>query len=132
MPQTDKKFRNSSVIENNNDLLLDTNMLLAAVQFKAGVLEKNSFTLSSCIEELEKISKGKNKDASNARVVLKILEQNKIPVISTHKKGDAAIMDYAVRSKCSVATNDKVLIGKLKEKKVKVYRLRQKKMLVEA
>ena len=118
--------------ESVSSVLLDTNMLLAAVQFKVDIFAKNSFTLSSCIEELKKISKEKSKDAMNSRVILDILEKNKIPVFAANKKGDSAIIDYAVRNKCAVATNDKELIEKLKQRKVKVYRLRQKKTLVEA
>ncbi len=113
-------------------VLLDTNMLLATVQFKTDVFSANSFTLSSCIDELKKIAKRKSKDGMNARVVMNILEKNKIPVSAAAKKGDAAIIDYATKHGCAVATNDKELIIKLKQRKVKVYRLRQKRLLVEA
>ena len=126
---------------NEASMLLDTNMLLAAVQFKADIFAKNSFTLSSCIDELKKLSKGKSKDvthkrrsrlSTDAKLMLELLKKNKIPVSATAKKGDAAIIDYATKRGCAVATNDKELIEKLKQRKVKVYRLRQKKMLVEA
>ena len=129
MPQIEDKNRNSNVIDK---LLLDTNMLLAAVQFKADVFSPKAFTLSSCMDELKKLSKRKSKDGMSAKLILELLNKKKFPIIVADKKGDAAIIEYAVRTKCSVATNDKDLIERLKQRKVKVYRLRQKKMLVEA
>ena len=113
-------------------ILLDTNMLLAAVQFHADIFAHGAFTLSSCVDELQKIAKKKSNAAMNARAVLKIIEKKCIPVSAASKKGDTAIVGYAAKHNCAVATNDKLLIEKLKQRKIKVYRLRQKKMLVEA
>ena len=115
----------------NEVILLDTNMLMAAVQFKAKWPDK-SFTLSSCIDELEKIALGKKNDSMHARAAIKILKLKKIPIKKTDKKGDAAILDYALRQRCAVATNDKKLIRKLQSKSIKVFHLRQKKLIVEA
>ncbi|HLD85721.1 MAG TPA: hypothetical protein VI968_04150 [archaeon] len=112
-------------------ILLDTNMLIAAVQFKAKWPDK-SFTLSSCVDELEKIALGKKNDSMHARASLKILKLMKIPVENTDKKGDTAILNYALRQRCPVATNDKKLLRKLQSKGIKVFRLRQKKLIVEA
>ena len=123
---------NAKAVENNDKILLDTNMLLAVVQFKADVFSSKSFTLSSCIDELEKISKEKSKAGMSAKLILELLNKKKFPVSATDKKGDTAIIDYASKRGCAVATNDKELIEKLKQRKVKVYRLRQKKMLVKA
>ncbi len=120
------------------NILLDTNMLLAAVQFKAEWPQK-AFTLSSCMDELEKIGLVDNplklqlsKQTMQARATLALVKIKKLNVVKTEKKGDSAIIDYAVRNKCAVATNDKLLIERLKKKSVKVYRLRQKKILIEA
>ncbi len=81
--------------------------------------------LSSTIEELKNI---KNK---NAKLALDIIASQPIKIIQTSEKSaDKAILNI-VKPGDAVVTNDKKLIKALKEKNIKVIRLRQRKYLVE-
>ena len=117
-------------------VLLDTNFLLAAVQFKVDVFEKirefgRPIMLSACISELEKLSRKKGKAAEEARTVLTLIKKKKLKVVKTRiKSADSAITDYAVKHETAVATNDRKLIKALKKKGIMVIRLRQKRYLV--
>jgi rRNA-processing protein FCF1 len=116
-------------------VLLDSNMLMVPNQFGVDIFEflkyDHPVTLTSCIAELKKLSRRKTKDGKAARVALQLVKQKKIEVIKTKKRGDAALMDYALRERCAVATNDKELIAKLKKEEIKIIRLRQEKYLAE-
>ena len=117
-------------------VLLDTNFLLLPNQFGVDIFRYleyyDIFTLSSCLDELKKIGRGKGKDGRAAKVALKLIEQNKMKVIkSSEKTTDRAILQYAIDEKCTVATNDKELIKALKNRGIKIIRLRQKKYLAE-
>ena len=115
-------------------VLIDSNMLLAIVQFKVdvfGQLEKaghNPVVLSCVIEELKKISKGKGKDPRAAGTILRFLEKNKIRIRQNPGPVDSALLELATENGWAVATNDIVLIKKLKAADVEVIRLRQRKL----
>jgi rRNA-processing protein FCF1 len=116
-------------------VLLDTNMLLVPHQFGVDIFEfmkdYRIITLSACVDELNALSKKRGDDGKAARVALGILKEKKIEVVKTKEKGDAAIKNFAVIEKCSVATNDAALIKALKKHGIRVIRLRQNKYLVE-
>ena len=117
-------------------VLLDTNFLLMPNQFGVDIYAYlkfyEIFTLSSCVSELKQLSRKKNKDALAAKIALKLIEQNKVEIMSLEEKNtDKAILDYAVEKKCAVGTNDKELIKALKKQSIKIIRLRQSKYLVE-
>ena len=117
-------------------VLLDTNFLLMPNQFGIDIFEYlkfyDVFTLSQCVDELKKLSKGKGKDGRAARIGLDLIKKNDIEVVkSPEKTTDRAILAYAVRENCMVGTNDKELIKALKKKGIKIIRLKQKKYLVE-
>jgi len=115
-------------------VLLDTNMFLDAVKFRVDIVAEAQkfgvpFTLKSCIRELEGISNGGGKDAAQAKMALQLA---RLPAEKSRGPADKAILDYAVKNDCSVATNDENLIKALRTKGIRVVRLRQKRYLAEA
>ncbi|HLD84120.1 MAG TPA: PIN domain-containing protein [archaeon] len=114
-------------------ILLDTNFLMAVVQFKADIFAELAgnelFTLSSCISELEKLGNGKKKDAAAARVALELLKNRGVKIIEAYGNTDFGLVQEAKKG-YAVATNDAVLIKKLKESCIKVLRLKQKKRIL--
>ena len=123
-------------------ILLDTNFLLIPYQFKVDVftqIDKIStfnykiFILDRSLEELKKIvdeQRGKNKDA--AKIALKLVAIKNIGIIKTksNKKTDEIILELASKNNFIVATQDKELKSRLKEKNVPLMVLRQKKRVV--
>jgi len=116
-------------------ILIDTNMMLVPHQFGVDIFEflreYEMFTLSSCIDELKKLSKKRGDDGLAARVGVRLIKENKIRTVKTKEKGDKSILNYALREKCAVATNDKGLMEALKTNHIKIIRLKQKKYLAE-
>jgi len=118
-------------------ILLDTNFLLVPGQFRADIYSQlrghTLFTLDVCVRELLKLVKGKGVARKHAIVALALVKTKRLKVVTTGKSGgaDRIIISYAVANKCVVATNDRVLIKALKNKGVKVIRLRQKKLITE-
>ena len=105
-------------------------MLLDAVKFRIDICAEaqkfgEPFTLSACVSELERLAKV----TVAAKLTLHIIEE--LPIIKAEGRADSAILKYAMKQKCAVATNDKKLIKALKLKGIRVIRLRQKKYLVE-
>ncbi len=115
-------------------IVLDTNFLMLPVQFKIDIFEEfrgsELITFSACIKELEKIAAGRKKDAAAAKIALNLVKKEKIRIVKTGKKADKAIMDYAAKNECAVATNDKKLLKALKNKGIKILRLRQRKFII--
>ena len=62
---------------------------------------------------------------------MEMLKKEEIRVVKTGKKADKTIMDYAAKNECAVATNDKKLLKALKNKGIKILRLRQRKYIIE-
>ena len=123
-------------------IILDTNFLMAVGQFKVDIFSEIyricNFNYQLCImdktvDELKKIiqSKQKGKDKAAAKLALAIISSKKLKILKTKedKPVDDLILDV---NNAIVATTDKGLINKLKEKKAKIIRLRQKKYLVIA
>ena len=123
-------------------ILLDTNFLMACKQFKVDIftqIDKISdfkygiFVLDKTLDELKKIieeQKGKNREA--ARIALKLIAIKNIKVVKTKsdKKTDDVILDVDSEDDYIVATQDKELKSRLKEKNVTMMVLRQKKKVV--
>ena len=107
-------------------------------QFKVDIFEEINriieedyelITLDRIIEELEKIEKSRGKDATAARIALRLIKEKDVKIINTdEKKVDNAIIAVADKDTI-VATNDKVLKKKLKNKNIKIIYLRNKKYL---
>ncbi|MBW2976475.1 nucleotide-binding protein [Candidatus Woesearchaeota archaeon] len=123
-------------------ILLDTNFLLIPWQFKVDIFTQidkiaafnyKLFVLDKTLDELKKIieaQKGAEKEA--AKIALKLIAIKRIGMIKTqsNKKTDDLILDIASKNSFIVATQDKELRSRLKEKNVKVIILRQKKRAV--
>ncbi len=111
-------------------ILIDTNFFLALKYvdiFRLMRQHGSIATVSSCVKELERISKSKKKDAATARIALDLIKKRKIKVIRTNQPADTALVDYAKRHNYAVATNDKKLIKRLENNGIKDVRLRQKR-----
>jgi rRNA-processing protein FCF1 len=129
-----KTFQDFFSMSAKISLLLDTNFLLAPVQFKVNIYDELSdyqlLTLEKCINELEKIADGKSRDAPSAKIAMDLIMEKGIKIIATKEKiTDSAILSYAKKHGCAVATNDRKLIKTLKSNKIKIIRLRQRKFL---
>ena len=123
-------------------ILLDTNFLMAWGQFKVDIftqIDKIStfryelFILDKNLDELNKIieeQKGKDKDA--AKIALKLIDVKGIKIMKTksNQKTDDLILDLASKKDFIVATQDKFLKSRLKEKSVPMIVLRQKKKVI--
>lgn len=117
-------------------VLIDTNFFLLPNQFGIDIFQELGFydlvTLSSCMEELKRLSAKKSKDGMAAKIALKLIGMKDVDIVAPKAKNcDKAILDYAAREDCMVATNDKALIKALKSRGVKIIRLKQKKYLTE-
>ncbi|MFH1630700.1 MAG: PIN domain-containing protein [Candidatus Aenigmatarchaeota archaeon] len=120
------------------EVILDTNFLMIPGKFKVDVFHELALegfepvTLKNCIEELKKISEKTGAQGTYAKIALEIVEKNGIPIKrKVIQATDNAIIQYAIENICSVATNDRELIERLKTAGIKVVRLRQNKMIVE-
>ncbi len=117
-------------------ILLDTNFLLAPVQFKADIYEQittDFFTLDACVEELEKIAKKKTKAGVQAKAALILARTKNVRIVKAAKKNvDEALVEAAKQHNYIVATNDRKLIMKLKTEGIAIVRLRQRKFMEEA
>lgn len=119
-------------------IILDTNFLMIPYQFNVDIFEEINrimeeeyelIILDKIIEELEKITKSKGKDAAAAKIALGLIEVKNVKIINTNeKKVDNAIVALADKDSI-VATNDKVLKEKLKNKNIRIIYLRNKKYL---
>lgn len=122
-------------------ILLDTNFLLLPYQFKVDIFTEfericnfnyKLYVLDKSIDELRSIiekQKGKHREA--AKVALQLLKLKKIKIIKTNlsKKTDDIILDYALKERLLVATQDKDLKSRLINHGIQVIILRQKKTL---
>ena len=122
-------------------ILLDTNFLLIPVQFKVDIFAEidrimdepyRLYVLEKSIEELKKIvkeQKGKHKEAAN--IALKLIKQKSLNTIknSTNDSVDDIIVE--IGEEYTIATQDKELKQRLKEKNIKVITLRGKKYLTK-
>jgi rRNA-processing protein FCF1 len=117
-------------------VILDANFLMDLIRFKIPLeevyelvgYEAKLFTLTSVLSELEKIARKKGRDAKYAKVSLKLIELKKIEVLNLNKKTDEALLSLA-DEKTIIATNDKNLRKKLREKGFKTIYVRAKKRL---
>jgi len=117
-------------------VLLDTNFLLVPFQFKVDVYSlTNQFgqpmTLDSCKKELERLAKGKTRDALHAKAALILLKMKNLRIEKSFYSADTAILKYSKKHNCFVATNDSKLIKRLKSNGIRIIRLKQKNLLLE-
>jgi len=135
--ETHRIWRNSGLVMKK--VILDTNFLTLPYQFKIDIFEEikrvvqedhEILTLDCVVEELKKIAKGKGKNAIAARVALELMEKKGVKILRTKKRNTDKVILSISDENTIVATNDKELRGKLKDKKIKVLYLRSKKHLV--
>lgn len=86
-------------------------------------------TLDGVIEELEELKKSKGKDAIAAKIGLELIKKKNVKVIKTREKNVDNTIIRIVDKNTIVATNDKELRQKLKNKNIKTIYLRNKKYL---
>src|SRR3989338_9464239 len=113
------------------EIIIDTNMLMEKNILEQAKRFGQPIILSSVIEELKRLSSGKSRNAKKAKLALEIIGKKGMSIVMTDKRGDNAILDYVRDNECIIATNDKDLIRKLKNREITVLRLRQGKYLVE-
>lgn len=110
-------------------VVVDTNFLLIPYQFKIDIISELEYLIEGGYDliiptgvkmELEKIAKGKGRNALGARLALKILDTNKknIQLISSEGHVDDWILNFANHRRAIVCTNDKKL--RLLSKKAKL------------
>jgi len=119
-------------------IILDTNFLTIPYRFGVDIFEGidaliseeyEIITLEGVVRELKNLSKGRSKDSAAARIGLELLKKKQIKVVETQEKNvDEAILEL-VTDQTFVATNDKELIKRLKDKNIKVVYLRGKNRL---
>jgi rRNA-processing protein FCF1 len=119
-------------------IILDTNFLTVPYQLKVDIFEEidklmeedyELATLNGVIEELKKLSKSKGRDSIAAQIALELIKRKNVKIINTEeKKVDSAILKIADENTI-IATNDKNLRKKIKNKNLKALYLRSKKRL---
>ena len=105
--------------------ILDTDFLINVIKYKIDISEiKNPYIIDKTLDELKKVNN------LNARAALKLIELKKFKIIKTKKDKivDDLILEKATKED-RVATQDKKLKKKLKEKQIKVITVRQKKYI---
>ena len=120
-------------------IILDTNFLTIPYQFGIDIFEeidrvvKGNYeltTLDCVVKELKKLKKSRGKEAAAAKVALFLIKEKNVRVIKTGEK-NVDIKIYRMADKNTiVATNDRDLRRRLKNKNVKILYLRSKKHIV--
>lgn len=119
-------------------LLLDTNFLIDCIRFRIDFFHTLSeledmegsidvYVPTFCIEETEKIIR--TKKVGEARLALDIIKDYRIKKLDVEKKGsiDSSLFECA-KEGFSVATNDKKLLKKLKNNKIRSIRIRDRRV----
>lgn len=118
-------------------IIPDTNFLIYLVKYK--ILDElenyHLIILPQVIDELEEISKRKNKKAKEAALFaiefLKVKRKMKKIIIRKQKgKADEAIISLARKLEIPIATMDKEMSQKARKMKIVVMKIRQKKYLM--
>ena len=112
-------------------VILDTNFLIDCAKFNIDyedqLKQHHLFTLGAVIGELEKLIK--QKKAKHAKLALQILRQKPVKIIKTDNQNKDVDSVLADLDGYAIATADKDLKKKLKNKKIFV--IRQKKYIKE-
>ncbi len=120
-------------------IVLDTNFLTIPYQFGVDIFdqidhlvpgEKEYIVLEGVSRELEKLTNKEGKHSIAAKIGLEMIEKHDIKVIKDLKNNvDDSIVDLADQKNTLVATNDRELIKRLKNKSIQVIYLRAEKRL---
>ena len=119
-------------------LLVDSNFLIDLVRFKIGLdsLKELQFEigkfeiiiLKQVFDELKKIANSKKKEAKFAKIAIDWVKENGKIEEFYDESADKAILNFCDKNTI-VATNDKKLRKKLKEKGVKTIYIRARKKI---
>ncbi|MEM5793574.1 MAG: DNA-binding protein [Candidatus Aenigmatarchaeota archaeon] len=118
-------------------LILDTNFLMIPHVFGVDIFEEISklvderhelVVFSSTIKELENIIKRGGKEGISAKIALELIKRKGVKIIQNRGSTDEDIIEGADNNTI-VATNDRDLIKRLKDKNIKVIYLRGKNRL---
>ena len=119
-------------------IILDTNFLTVPYQFNIDIFEEidrvvvgeyELTTLDCVVKELKKLKKSRGKAAASAKVALLLIKEKNVKVIKTGEKNVDIKIYRMADENTIVATNDRDLRRKLKNKNVKVLYLRSKKYI---
>ena len=123
------------------EIVIDTNALVYAAKYKIDIIKaiRERFGLvgiyvpNLVMNELKQMSKSaeKSSDKDAAWLAYQIAKKQMITEIRLSGVTDEAIMAYALGHKAMVLTNDSILRFRLKQEGVKVYSIRQKKLVEE-
>ena len=109
---------------------MDTSFLVTSMKFKVDffteLMEHELFVVDKVLIELQKIGKTKGKNGIAARVALELIKKRGIGILEADVKTDDALILYGKRG-YAVATQDIRLKKRLKNEKVKLIYLKQKK-----
>ncbi len=111
--------------------VLDTNFLVSSVHWRVDffgqMAEYKLYLIPAVVDELNKLAEGRGKDATAARIALKLVERfSPLPIAGS---ADAALL-AASNEGYSVATQDKALREKVNAAGGTVCYIRQKKIIV--
>jgi len=109
-------------------VLLDTNFLIDLFRFKISLEELAGYklyTIKPVVEELKTIASTNSKESKYAKLALQLVKR--IEVIKCEGDADTSLLKLA--GEFVIATNDRALRKKLKERKTKTIYLRSKKRL---
>lgn len=113
-------------------VIIDTNAFAMIEQFKIDLLNEikkeipnaEIITIKQVINELKNI-----KDKKAAKYALSLIEKEKIKTYEEQGKTDDAILNFALKQKACVATNDKELKKRCIEKKIPIIYMRKKQKI---
>ncbi len=115
-------------------LVLDTNFLVDLARFKIDLAELHDLlepvelcVFNKTLDELNSL-KDKAKHGKFAKIGLKLIEKNRITMLESASDVDASLLSLDPKD-FIVATNDKKLRGKLKERGMKTIYVRARKHL---
>lgn len=115
-------------------VVIDTNFWIDVFRFRLDFAEiydlipdSHIFTISQVVEELERLSKKKNKDAGFAKLALSFIESNRIQLLQVPEYGvDKALLNLSDKETV-IATNDSFLRKKIEAKGGKTIYIRGRK-----
>jgi len=119
----------------NNLILIDTSVLLEADKIDLfGELENFKFlgepaVTKQVLNEIKNFTK-RNRYKRVARLALELIKKRGVKIIDVRgRDADESLLNAALDLECAVITNDEKLIKLLKQKNIRVIRVRQLKRL---
>jgi len=119
----------------NDLILIDTSVLLEADKIDLfGELENFKFlgepaVTKQVLNEIENLAK-RNRYKRVARLALEFIKKRGVKIIDARgRDADESLLNAALDLECAVVTNDEKLIKLLKQKNIRVIRVRQLKRL---